>query len=499
MTSTQKEPDARAMLTIRIAGDVSVCVPRDINLMSPYVLLEQEDWFEDDIRFVRKLLGKGESVIDIGANYGVYALSMAQAVGESGKVWAIDPSTATMDHLECSIARNQFRNITLIRAGLSDQVGRAYLPRETNPELGAVVVETTQGKVCDEIELLTLDECEQRYGWRDIRFIKMDAEGHENRILQGGSRFLAVHSPLIMYEIKAGNEFNRSLIGDFAALGYQSYRLLPVPGGEMLVPLAGVDEVFDPYILNLYCCKPDCADELSARGLLCLGPVQAAPALTQADHWLAVMAGEPHAQSFRKTWDQSAEQRESQQGWIVHREALNHYALSRNIGQEACLRAAHLKKAFDLLAGIVSSEANLARLISLARVATEYGRRSVAVNILQQLMSLLERQTLPVADEPFLAPPGKATDIGGDLMQWQAHAISESYVRLGAYSDYFRGDGNLPLLDALRDLGRMSPEMERRRQLIRMRGGLQSKPEYCQSLAKRGMDNLNPEYWAGRL
>ncbi|HJW81310.1 MAG TPA: hypothetical protein VJ396_03615 [Acidiferrobacterales bacterium] len=79
------------MLTIRIAGDVSVCVPRDIKLMSPYVLLEQEDWFEDDIRFARQLLGKGESVIDIGANYGVYTLSMAQAVGESGKVWAIDP------------------------------------------------------------------------------------------------------------------------------------------------------------------------------------------------------------------------------------------------------------------------------------------------------------------------------------------------------------------------------------------------------------------------
>lgn len=489
-TSNQSEPEK--MLTIRIAGDVSVCVPNDIRLMTPYVLLEQEDWFEDDIHFVRRLVHPGDAVVDIGANYGVYTLSMARTVGGSGRIWAIDPSRATMRHLEQSVGANNFNHITLIHAGLSDQVGKAWLPREENPELGAVASVASANS--DEIDLLTLDECEQRYGWQNISFIKMDAEGHENRILRGGAHFLSNQSPLIMYEIKAGSEFNRSLIGEFAALGYWSYRLLPMPGGEMLVPLERLDEQFDPYILNLYCCKPDRADELSARGLLCRELVTGAPAMSGHTQWKLMMAKEMHAETFSKVWDGSAVQRESQSGWATHRSALNHYAMSKDTGVGACARAAHLKAAFDILGEQVGRDANLSRLLSLARIATEYGRRGVTVSILQQLMSVIERQSLPVADEPFLAPPGKPCPVGDSIGRWQARAIAESCVRSAVYSDYFKGDGNLPLLDVLCSLGYASPEMERRRQLIRMRHG--HRTERIPSLTQRSPDNINPEFWS---
>jgi hypothetical protein len=74
-------------LTVRIKGNVSVCVPNNISLMTPYILLEQEDWFEDEISFVRRVLDPGDRVIDIGANYGIYTLSAAAVVGAQGKVW----------------------------------------------------------------------------------------------------------------------------------------------------------------------------------------------------------------------------------------------------------------------------------------------------------------------------------------------------------------------------------------------------------------------------
>jgi len=497
MTSIEQEPDTRGMLTIRIAGDVFVCVPRDINLMTPYILLEQEDWFEDDIRFSRKLLGKGESVIDIGANYGVYTLSLAQVVGESGKVWAIDPSSATMAHLECSIARNQFRNITLIRAGLSDQVGRAYLPRETNPELGAVVVEVTEGKACDEIELLTLDECEQRYGWRDIHFIKMDAEGHESRILRGGARFLSSQSPLILYEIRAGNEINCTLVDEFAALGYRSYRLAPGLGAGVLLPVENAIESLDPYTLNLYCCKPDRADALRARGLLCGMPAQEMQQdLSGTDRWQTVIDAEPHAQNYRDIWAQHASERDRQAGWPVYRRALNHYALSRADELNMDIRAGHLRTAFGLLADLVRQDANIARLMSLVRVASEWGQRGLAVGVLRELVSILGRQSLPLATEPFLVPQPADREAGGDLPIWQARMIAEAFIRLSTHSGYFSGDAGLPLLDALQRLGDMSPEMERRRQLIRLRTGLQSRPEASAPQAGVNATNSNPEFWS---
>jgi len=44
-----------------------------------------------------------EHVIDIGANYGVYALSMAQAVGPAGRVWAFEPASGTASLLAAGI------------------------------------------------------------------------------------------------------------------------------------------------------------------------------------------------------------------------------------------------------------------------------------------------------------------------------------------------------------------------------------------------------------
>ena len=49
--------------------------------ITPYVLAEQRDWFEDEIDFVRAALVRGDRAVDIGANHGVYALAIAQRVG----------------------------------------------------------------------------------------------------------------------------------------------------------------------------------------------------------------------------------------------------------------------------------------------------------------------------------------------------------------------------------------------------------------------------------
>ena len=51
----------------------------------------------------------------------------------------------------------------------------------------------------------------------------------------------------------------------FAALGFDSYRL--VPGLDVLVPFDPA-ATHDGYLLNLFCCKPDRAAALSDRGLL---------------------------------------------------------------------------------------------------------------------------------------------------------------------------------------------------------------------------------------
>jgi hypothetical protein len=40
--------------TLEMAGGVLVVVPDSLNLLTPYVLFEQRDWFEDEIGFIRR-------------------------------------------------------------------------------------------------------------------------------------------------------------------------------------------------------------------------------------------------------------------------------------------------------------------------------------------------------------------------------------------------------------------------------------------------------------
>ena len=78
-----------------LVDGTKVVAPDSLELITPYVLREQQDWFEDEIKFLRRLLQPGEKAIDVGANCGVYTVSIAQAVGPSGKVWAFEPASST--------------------------------------------------------------------------------------------------------------------------------------------------------------------------------------------------------------------------------------------------------------------------------------------------------------------------------------------------------------------------------------------------------------------
>jgi len=47
---------------LTIVDGVRVVIPNSLNLMTPYVLLEQQNWFEDEIKFLRCLLQLGQKV-----------------------------------------------------------------------------------------------------------------------------------------------------------------------------------------------------------------------------------------------------------------------------------------------------------------------------------------------------------------------------------------------------------------------------------------------------
>jgi FkbM family methyltransferase len=495
-SNKSNQPMDETSLTVKIKGDIEVCVPNSIELLTPYVLLEQEDWFESEVKFVRHMLKPGMQVIDIGANYGLYTLAMAKAVDSKGKVWAFEPTSNTAGYLQKSIQLNKMTNVKLIQAGLSSHRGKAELSLNPNSELNELIRRPEKHKSYETIQLFSLDDCLAKNGWEDIAFVKLDAEGEESNIIKGGSQFLSSQSPLIMFEVKHGKELNLGLMKEFADYGYETYKL--IPGLNLLAPF-DLTEPPDPYQLNLFCCKKDCAHTLEEHGLLVNNsPCASTCPPIDGELWVRHIGTLPYAKKVIQRWISSSH-RSPIAGWGHYQEALNYYVRAHSGNVSSADRYACLQKSLSILSMILDTHVNFSRLQTFARVTWEMGKRQIAIQALDLLVDMFRHEQQLGLSEPFLPVTSRfdLLDPGGNLESWCLASILEQRVKLGHFSSYYTGKTLLTNLENLKNYGFQGAEMERRRQLIRIRCGMQDGPEYSPVLSLKTKDNLNPEFWGG--
>lgn len=459
--------------TLTLPEDVRIVVPDAINLITPYVLIEQQDWFEDEIKFLRRLLTTGQKVIDIGANCGVYTLSMAKTLGPSGAVWAFEPASSTMALLAQGVASNGFSQVVLECSALSSSSGSAQLSLSDQSEMNALVRSDESAAHSETVPLVTLDECMQKYGWRDIAFMKIDAEGEEANILKGGRRFFAELSPLIQYEVKAGAQLHLELITAFEDLGYDSYRL--VPGLDLLIPF-NTSSVPDGYLLNLFCCKVDRAETLADAGFLLTsvphGPMTAPSAWDQLPavyDWRQTLVKLPYGTELAALWEQTM----ANEAHAELEQALACYAISQDTALSAEQRFEALDRSFRLLKSRCDGQPVSLRWASLARVSKDYGARAVAVAALDHLAQHLVEGKPINPGEPFLAPNRRFDSIStqGQGSNWVLAAVLEELENLAAHSSFYSGESARQRLEMIRDLGLGSAEMARRLNLLQRRFG----------------------------
>ncbi len=284
-------------IAIQIQDGVKVAAKSDLASMTTYVLLEQEDWFEQEMAFVRAFASPGMYALDIGANHGVYALAFASRLRGNGHVWAFEPTSDPFALLSESARINKFDFIlTPIKCGLSDRPRAARIFVSSHSELNSL--HTGSGNT-ESVQLETLDELLRELAQgRPIDFVKLDAEGEERNILKGGAEFFTKQSPLVMFEVKHGNEWNHGLCEALDAYGYGIYRL--VPGLNALVPV-DTTQGSEPFQLNLFAAKSDRAEDLASRGLLALEGTERSSELAHLP-WEDVIPSFIYARPFVKGW-----------------------------------------------------------------------------------------------------------------------------------------------------------------------------------------------------
>jgi FkbM family methyltransferase len=481
-------------ITVELVDGTQVVVPDSLDLITPYVLQEQGDWFEDEIRFLRRLVQPGQTVVDIGANVGVYALSLARWVGPKGQVWAFEPASVTADLLAESIATNGTDWLHLERQALSDRCGTAWLRLPGQAELNSLAPPTEAGLPCDgeageEVLLTTLDACLETFGWLQVDLLKIDAEGEEERILAGGQRFFRELSPLVMFEVRAGDDLHLELVELFRSLGYQSFRL--VPGLDALMPFdpaAGVDG----YLLNLFAARPDRIRKLAAEGWLSktANPEPPEPAQIEPQHWSQSLGKFPYFKALAPTWNQQE---------CTHQEAIKNplamWAFSQDQTHSIEQRLGALQQSYRLLLEQGNpAEALHTRWSTLARVAEAIGERADAVRWLGHLITALQEGLPPAMEEPFLPPLKRYEDLDpeGRLPEWLFSASLEADELLGTFSGFYVGERGRARLERLLELGFSSDKTSvarRRLQLLDRR--FPRLPEGSPEQARRNEAQLN--------
>jgi len=160
--------------------------------------------FETEI--VKKIIKKGDVVVDIGANIGYYTLLFAKLVGNDGKVFAFEPEPTNFELLKKNSEINSYKNVTLIKKAVSNKTEKTMLHLSKDNKGSHTLVNTKYDDGSIEIESIRFDEYFKKYSGK-INFIKIDIEGSEVNAIKSMFSFLRK-----MEQIKILVEFSPFMI-----------------------------------------------------------------------------------------------------------------------------------------------------------------------------------------------------------------------------------------------------------------------------------------------
>lgn len=193
----------------------------------------RDQYERSELAYVRRTVTPGDHVLDLGAHIGFFTMHMAARVGPHGSVTAFEPFDENATLLERSIQENRFEGrVRLERAAVARKSGTAALAfaTETLNSGGAFLASdpSVAGHQVRQVRAVALDDLSLP---GPIAFIKMDVEGAEPLMLQGGARLIARDRPIMVSELHAlqlsrvSGRTAGAFLTDLSAMNYRVFRL----------------------------------------------------------------------------------------------------------------------------------------------------------------------------------------------------------------------------------------------------------------------------------
>jgi FkbM family methyltransferase len=199
----------------------SALVPSWLNLL--HLVRRERRSGEREYGLLPYLVPRGRTALDVGANKGVWTAALIKLTDQ---VHAFEPNPKIFDELHRALSGRAH----LHRVALSDKTGKAEfrvpLGRKgysnQGGSLSTVKVGGNFGAV--DVETKRLDDLDLK----DVGFIKIDVEGFEEAVIDGGQVTLMRDRPNLVVEIEEAHTKRpiESMISHITRLGYNAYGLV---------------------------------------------------------------------------------------------------------------------------------------------------------------------------------------------------------------------------------------------------------------------------------
>jgi FkbM family methyltransferase len=174
------------------------------------------NWFEPEIELLKYAVKQGDSVLDLGANFGQYAFYLSKAVGETGRVYSFEPIPYTFQTCCLVLEKLGIKNAEIINKGCGNEnnkitfsiplqesgafaAGQSYIGTRNDEHEGKEKQVRWQGTKDIECEIIRIDDFLPNLA--NLSLIKADVEGAELFAFQGAEKLIDKYLPTIICEI----------------------------------------------------------------------------------------------------------------------------------------------------------------------------------------------------------------------------------------------------------------------------------------------------------
>lgn len=183
-------------------------------------ILSGKNWEPHLLMFINRFLKHGDVALDIGACFGWHTLQMARIVGVTGRVYAFEPQKSNFGLLQTNVKDNGFSNVDMVNIALGHKkmqscICSAYILGEENfgdgfvsPQMEKVKVEEKEyiWRIGHSLpinkEIIQCDRLDNLEIQGPVRFIKIDVQGFEKMVLDGGEKLIQRDRPVMVIEVE---------------------------------------------------------------------------------------------------------------------------------------------------------------------------------------------------------------------------------------------------------------------------------------------------------